>query len=348
MLFYPCTVMKRIVLFILKYVVGFGIALFLLWWSLHSITTADIADIKAALLRARFWLLVPTFIVLLTSHWFRALRWKQLIVPLGYTPSNLHLLCGLLVGYLANLMIPRAGEVLRCTSVAKATRIPTEKLIGTLVAERAFDIICLGLIATTTIVMEYRYVESYFIELYTDATYSIVHGGSHRWWWLLGLSLVVIAIAVIYRKLKKNQKTAHFIKSVLKGLAEGLRSIKLVKNKPLFLLNTVLIWGCYIFSTWIGCWALEETAHLPVSTALTMLIFGTVGIIIAPGGLGAYPLAIEKTLGFYGINENIGRASGWILWIAQFIFTIVTGTIAWFIIYHYKNSISEERSTHPA
>jgi len=340
--------MKRIALYILKYVVGFGIALFLLWWSLHSITSEDIADIKAALSHARFWLLAPVTLVLLASHWFRAMRWKQLITPLGYQPSNIYLISGILLGYLANQLIPRAGEVLRCTSVSKATKIPAEKLIGTLVAERAFDIICLLLVTTITLLMEYRYIESYFIELYGAAVTGIVQGGSGRWWWLLGITLVIITTIIVIRKLKHNSKTAHFLKSVLKGITEGLRSIRLVRNKSLFLLNTLLIWGCYIFSTWIGCWALQETAHLPLPTALTMLIFGTVGIIVAPGGLGAYPLAIEKTLSFYGISENIGRASGWVLWIAQFIFTVVTGTIAWFIIYHYKNSSIEERSTHPA
>jgi uncharacterized protein (TIRG00374 family) len=340
--------MKRIALYILKYVVGFGIALFLLWWSLHSITADDIADIKAALSRARFWLLAPVTLVLLASHWFRAMRWKQLINSLGYRPSNIYLLSGILLGYLANQLIPRAGEVLRCTAVAKATKIPTEKLIGTLVAERAFDIICLLLVTTITLLMEYSYIESYFVELYGAAATSLVQGGSARWWWLLGITAVIVAAVIIIRRLKHSSKTAHFLKSVLSGITEGLRSIRQVRNKPLFLLNTLLIWGCYIFSTWIGCWALQETAHLPLPTALTMLIFGTVGIIVAPGGLGAYPLAIEKTLSFYGISENIGRASGWILWIAQFIFTVVTGTIAWFIIYHYKNSSIEERSTHPA
>lgn len=340
--------MKRIALYILKYLLGFGIAVLLVWWSVHSLTAGDISDIKAALLRARFWLLIPVSAVLLTSHWFRALRWKQLIVPLGYSPSTVQLLWGLLVGYIGNQLIPRAGEILRCTTVAKATRIPAEKLIGTLVAERAFDILCLTLIATGTIIMEYPYMEEYFLELYDKATSSIMHGGAERWWWLLGITVFISLLVFAYRQLKRNRKTAHFVTSVMRGLADGLRSIKKVENKPRFLLNTLLIWSCYILSTWIGCWALAETEHLPVTTALTMLIFGTLGIIITPGGLGAYPIIIQKTLSLYGLSDNIGRASGWILWTAQFIFTVITGTIAWIMIHHIKQKISEKRSTYTA
>ncbi|BAV05217.1 hypothetical protein SAMN05421788_105327 [Filimonas lacunae] len=340
--------MKRITLYIIKYLVGFGIALFFVWWSVHSLTAADTADIKAALLKARFWLLLPVFAVLIASHWFRARRWKQLIQPLGYTPTTAQLLCGLLIGYIANQLIPRAGEIIRCTSVAKAAQIPTEKLIGTLVAERAFDILCLAIITTATVLLEYQHMETYFIELYNRAGHSIVNGGNGRWWWLLGIAIVILSLVWVWRRVKHHHKTAHLVKSVMKGLAEGLRSIQRLENKPLFLLNTLLIWTCYIFSTWIGCWALQETAHLPVTTALAMLIFGSLGIMVTPGGLGAYPIIIQKTLSFYGLSENIGRASGWILWTAQFIFTMVTGTIAWIMIHHLKQRMNEKRSTHPA
>jgi hypothetical protein len=77
-----------------------------------------------------------------------------------------------------------------------------------------------------------------------------------------------------------------------------------------------------------------------------MLVFGTFGIIIAPGGLGAYPIAIQKTLNLYGINDTIGLATGWILWIAQFIFTIIFGTLGYILIYRIKPVSHEEHIVH--
>ena len=339
--------MKKIVLYILKYLVGFGIAALLIWWSVHKLTPKDISDIKAALLRARFWLLIPVAIVLLLSHWFRALRWKQLIMPMGHAPSTVRLLCGLLIGYIGNQLVPRAGEILRCTSIAQTEKIPAEKLIGTMVAERAFDMLCLALITLGTVIMEYQYMQSYVTEIYTTLRTNLLTGGAKRWWLLLIAVALITGLVILYKR-SSNHKAGKFIRSVMKGLLEGLSSIRIVQNKPLFILNPVLIWRCYGLSTWLGCFALEETGRLPLSTAVTMLVFGTFGIIVAPGGLGAYPIAIQKTLGFYGIGENIGLASGWILWLAQFIFTMISGTIAWFVIQSLNKSVGEKRSTHPA
>lgn len=339
--------MKRFVANILKYLIGFGIAAVLIWWSLHKLSSKDLLDIKQALFRARFWLLLPVFAILLLSHWFRAIRWKQLIAPMGYNPPVLDLVCGILIGYIANQLIPRAGEIVRCTAVAKVNKIPPEKIIGTMVAERAFDVICLALITTGTFFMEYRYIESYFSEILHGIKQGLLHGGSKRWW-ILGSIILVIALLVWIAKRAQSHKWGRFLATVARGLWEGLMSIKKVENKPLFLLNTLFIWSCYIMATWLGCFALEETSHLTISTSVAMLVFGTFGIIVAPGGLGAYPIAIQKTLGFYGLDENIGLATGWILWLAQFLFTIIFGLAAYLLLNYIKRPMHEKHNVHTA
>ncbi len=339
--------MKRFVANILKYLIGFGIAVVLIWWSLHNLSSKDIMDIKAALLRARFWLLLPVFVILLLSHWFRAMRWKQLINPMGYHPSILDLVCGILIGYIANQLVPRAGEIVRCTTVAKANKIPPEKIIGTIVAERAFDVICLALITLGTFFMEYRYIQSYFTDILQSLRNGLLHGGSRRWWILGGIVLVIVLLVWITKR-AQSHKWGRFMATVAKGLWEGLMSIKRVENKWLFLVNTLFIWCCYILATWLGCFALEETSHLAISTGVAMLVFGTFGIIIAPGGLGAYPIAIQKTLGLYGMDDTIGLAAGWILWLAQFLFTIIFGLAAYLLLNYIKRPVHEKHNIHTA
>lgn len=339
--------MRRAFLYFLKYVVGFGIAGLLIWLSLGKLSDKDLTDIKEALLRARFWLLLPVFVILFGSHWFRARRWQQLITPLGYRPTVSQLLCSLFIGYLGNQVIPRAGEIIRCTTVARTSRVPAEKVIGTMVAERAFDVICLALITGATLLIEYRYIESYMNDIFSAISSGFASGGPRRWF-TIGISALLIAILVWIVKKGKRSKQGQFLARVGKGLWEGLSSIKKVENKPLFLLNTLLIWTCYILSTWLGCFALQETEHLSVTTAIAMLVFGTFGIIVAPGGLGAYPLAIQKTLELYGLNSNIGLAAGWILWIAQFAFTIVFGLGAYILINYLKQPSHEKQSVHTA
>ena len=45
-------------------------------------------------------------------------------------------------GYFANTFIPRAGEILRCTLLCRYEKIPVNKLIGTILVERVFDLFC--------------------------------------------------------------------------------------------------------------------------------------------------------------------------------------------------------------
>jgi uncharacterized protein (TIRG00374 family) len=336
--------MKRIITIVIKYVLAFSIAIFLLWWSLSDLTDEKINEIKESLKHARYWMLLPTFLVLLVSHFFRALRWKQLIAPMGYDPSPFYLVCGILIGYIGNQLIPRAGEVLRCTSISKNTKVPAEKLIGTIVAERAFDICCLLALTIGIFYHEWDYISTYAHEI-KDAIQHGIAAKKGKGWIAFGVVVFIGLIVWLYRRYKTH-KVGGFLVKVFKGLAQGLTSIKNVKNKFLFVFYTVCIWACYAAATYLGCLALEETAHVSLFTALAMLVFGTFGIIVAPGGLGAYPLAIQKTLVLYGITETIGLASGWILWIAQFAFTIIFGTIAWLAVNFAKKKADEERIVH--
>lgn len=327
--------MKKLLLTIVKYILAFSIAIILLWWSLHNLTQQDKVDIKNALFQANYLILIPVCILLFVSHILRALRWKQLIRALNHHPPISYLICGVLLGYAANLFIPRAGEIARCTAISKQTHIPAEKLVGTIVAERAFDFICLILITAATVIIDYTYIKAYAIEISNAIQSGLQQGGSARW---VTLSIIITFIAIIIWLVYKfrTHKWAAFLNRMGKGLWQGLISIKKVDNKPLFFLSTAGIWICYILCTWMSCLALTATNNLGIDTALAMLVFGTFGIIVAPGGLGAYPIAIQKVLLLYGINGSIGLACGWLSWLTQFFFTLIAGTIAYIALKFLK------------
>lgn len=322
---------RTILLTILKYILAFGIAIVLLWWSFSSLTDKDIADIKDVLRRADYLMVLPVVAVLTLSHIFRALRWQQLILPLGYHAPAFQLFCGIMIGYVANQFIPRAGEIMRCTSISRYNKIPAEKLVGTIVAERAFDMVSLIVITLVTVFLQYNRISSYVHEIGSGIQNAFTSGATGTLIKIAVLLLVVVLGVWLYRKFREHRFAAFFMR-VAKGVWHGLISIKDVKNKPLFLIYTILVWICYVFATWMGCLALKETAHLDIDAGLAMLVFGTFGIIVAPGGLGAYPIAIQKTLSFYHIPETIGLASGWLLWLAQFVFNTIIGVLAWFAL----------------
>src|SRR5690349_1736608 len=107
--------MNKRLLTILQYIFFLSLGIFLVWWSLRDLSKQDVSDIKFALHRARYWLIIPVFTILFLSHLTRALRWKLLIEPLGYSPSTANAFFAVMIGYLANQAFPRLGEVLKCT-----------------------------------------------------------------------------------------------------------------------------------------------------------------------------------------------------------------------------------------
>jgi hypothetical protein len=94
----------------------------------------------------------------------------------------------------------------------------------------------------------------------------------------------------------------------------------------------------YLASTTVGIYALQETAHLGIGGGLTTLAVGSVGMVLTPGGIGAYPLLVAKLMGLYGLNEDtIGNALGWLLWSVQTIIIIGGGVIfSGLFSYHNK------------
>src|SRR5687768_13611784 len=135
--------MNKKILSLLQYLFFLGLGIFLVWWSLGTISDDDWVKIKESLRNANYWYLLPVVLALLASHFSRAMRWKILMEPVVYKTRIGNTYMAVLIGYLANLAVPRLGEILKCTILARYEKVPADKLVGTIVAERAFDMICL-------------------------------------------------------------------------------------------------------------------------------------------------------------------------------------------------------------
>ena len=152
--------MKRTLLTALQYLFFAALAAFFVWLSLKGMDSKKWTQLKDALDRANYWLLIPVLGLLLLSHWLRALRWRQLIQPLGYDPSRINCFLGVMIGYFVNLGAPRLGEVIKCTILARYEKVSADKLVGTIVAERAFDVVCLALVFGLTLVFQYDIIHT--------------------------------------------------------------------------------------------------------------------------------------------------------------------------------------------
>ncbi len=310
-----------------------GLAIFLVWWSIGKISTDEWQQMKAALRRTNYWLLAPVAVALLASHYSRAMRWKILMEPLGYHPRNTNTYFAVLIGYFANLLVPRLGEVLKCTLLARYEKIPADKLIGTIVAERAFDLICLVLVFAITIFSQIDIIGAFTIGLFKNMISGADAAPDYRRLALL-LTVLLLLLAAgrfLFRKFAQHTVLLK-IKKVLHGIWEGLTSVRHVKKKGWFFFHSVLIWFLYLASIRLGFYAMQDTQSFGWLPSFSVLSLGSVGMIVTQGGIGAYPILVQETLALYGLDPNIGRAFGWLLWLAQSVLIVVAGGLAFLLL----------------
>lgn len=292
----------------------------IVWYMLTHMSAADRQEMLAAIEQTNVLWLIPFFFLYVFSHWARAKRWMLMLDPAGIHPKTSNTVLAVLVGYLVNLIPPRAGEVAKCTILARYEKMPADKMIGTIVAERGFDVICLvGIVAFGI------YWQGDALDTYLTAELQGHTPSSGKLMLIAAIIIAVVALLVLLYKKNKHSKLGRFIG----GLRDGFVSIFQVKKKGLFLVYTVLIWGAYLAELVFGFLALPATANLGFGAAFMCLIFGSVAIVAAPGGLGLYPFLIGKLLHFgYGVPLPAANAFGWVSWAALTVATVIAGVVS--------------------
>ncbi len=322
-----------------KFLLFFALGMFLLWLTTRTFGEREIQELKKLIKNADITVVAVSTFILLFSHYIRALRWKMMIQPLGINPKSSNVFFAVLAGYFFNLLFPRLGEVMKCTFLSKYEKVPVDKLIGTMVAERLVDLICLIMVIIATILTQIERVGNYAGELGNMLREKLNLTPTS---WGIGIMLLLLVIYLMVKlfKASKNHPGLFKLKELIKGVIEGLLTIRKVNHFPLYILYTVSIWGCYLASIRIGFYGMEALQLLGWVPSLSILTFGSFAMIATQGGIGAYQLAVQKTLLLYDINEVTGLAFGWLLWLVQTLILFIVGPISVLLLFilNKKNS----------
>lgn len=153
----------------------------------------------------------------------------------------------------------------------------------------------------------------------------------------LGLKLFIVAIAIvciyfIFRWLflhLEEKKVIAKLKTLWESLKEGVGTILHLEKKRSFLIYTFLIWAMYLLQIYLGFRTIEATSELGLGPALSVLTLSTVAMIVSPGGLGAFPVAIQQVLLLYHINDI---SFGWLVWGANTAIVLAAGSISFILM----------------
>lgn len=319
--------MKKKVFTVLKVIVFLGIGVFFIWFFVKDLSSEEKKGIFRSFREANYLWLFLSLLVALLSHLFRTLRWQMLLNTIGYRPRFKNTFLSLMIGYFANLALPRLGEVSRCGILNNYEKIPFEKSFGTVVGERAFDLLSFVVLFFLNLLFQYRVISGYVDANITgplNQKFSNL-GDGFLIWIMAACCLLIVLFFIFFHKRLKKIRIYQKILNVMKGFWEGLKSLARVRKPGLFLLYTILIWGCYYLMSYLCFFSLAETSHASPAAAMSVLVLGTIGIMVVQGGIGIYPVIVAETLTVYGIASVTGFALGWLIWGTQTFIIILAG-----------------------
>jgi uncharacterized protein (TIRG00374 family) len=312
---------------------GLGIAVIIWFW--NAMSEEDKKQTIDAFRRANyFWVILAPLIGFL-ANFFRTQRWRLLLRPLSFNPNYANTFHAVMLMYFFNLFVPRLGEIMRCTILAKYEDVPVEKSLGTMVTERIVDVICLGIVFL--LVLLFLGNENYTIlkQNFNSATAGF---GNNMLMSVLKYAIPAIIIlgailfSILYIQKNGLDKLQLLIKSKIKSLLISVISVKDIKEKPQFIILTVLMWLSYLLMFYVNYMALPETKDLPFFSALVCLLFGSFAVILTPGGIGVFPIVIQLVLVTFKVNPSIALAIGMIAWTVQTLGVLLGGMISLILI----------------
>jgi len=289
------------------------------------------AEIKQANL---CWVFISATCVFIANI-LRALRWRMLYQSINYNVGFWSTFHALIIGYLANLALPRFGEIARCSVLLRTNKIPLSSSIGTVVTERLLDVAVLLLMGVLILLFQYNLV---FDFLYQNIYLSLLDRLQTINFYVLAAICFAMIIGgffiISFLKSKINKK---FLRIFI-GLKQGINSVTKVKSKTLFTFYTVGIWIFYFLSMYTCFFSIPSTQSLGFSAAFTALVFSSFAMV-APvqGGIGIFHWMVAKALVLYSIPFNEGLTYATIIHSAQVLITLLLGTISLITVLTKKN-----------
>ena len=302
-----------------KILLPISVGIFCIYFSFRNIVFSDFTQY---FLQINYLWVAIGIILGALSHISRSYRWKFLINPLGYKLGFINSVLAVFSAYLINYTIPRAGDLARATMISKYEKIPLEKTLGTIVAERAVDVICIIVIICIGLIIEFQKISEELINLTQNTEISTI---------LIYIVAIFLLLFISNRVLKKS-KYYKSLSNFFFGIIEGLTLIFKMKNRNLFIFHSIFIWLMYILMFWATSKAFVDLQEVTFFQLMISFTLAALSIMFSNGGIGIYPLAVEESLGWYGIQSTRGLAFGWVSWLSQTMMVVFFGGLSLFVL----------------
>lgn len=276
----------------------------------------------------------------ITAQAFRGWRWRQTLDPLGEYPRRNTCVNAVYTSYAASLVVPRIGEFTRCGVLRQYDGTSFAKALGTVVTDRAMDMVVVLLLAAVAIAFRIRVFGHFFDETGTSID-SILQGFSVAGY-MVTIACALIALIFVHFLLKKLS-VYDKVKATARGVWEGVISLRHLDNVPLYVLLTAGIWVSYILHFYLTFFCFDFTADLGLSCAVVTFVVGSIAVIVpTPNGAGPWHFAVKTMLILYGVAEEKALYFVLIVHTIQTVLVILLGIYGWIALAFTKQKIQYE------
>ena len=264
----------------------------------------------------------------------RGMRWKLVLDSMGYRSTSWRTSYAIGIGYLINMVFPRAGEVARATALRRSDKIPVDVLLGTIIVERLIDLIIVSILLGLTLILTYPELQKLLAS--TQGSQPAANEGGIPWLWI-ALALGLLAAWLLRKRFFKTS-LGQRVQSFLRGLSQGFTSIVRLDKPWAYLGHTVFIWASYFMMIYVCFFAMPATENIQIDQSLFVMMAASMGIVVpVPGGVGAYHYLVAKALEVLSVPYPEGLAFATLVHASQTIMLMSTGVIGFIGLSRFKN-----------
>lgn len=264
----------------------------------------------------------------------RGMRWKLVLDSMGYRSTSWRTSYAIGIGYLINMVFPRAGEVARATALRRSDKIPVDVLLGTIIVERLIDLIIVSILLGITLILTYPELQKLLAS--TQGSESAANEGGIPWLWI-ALALGLLAAWLLRKRFFKTS-LGQRVQSFLRGLSQGFTSIVRLDKPWTYLGHTVFIWASYFVMIYVCFFAMPATESIQIDQSLFVMMAASLGIVVpVPGGVGAYHYLVAKALEVLAVPYPEGLAFATLVHASQTLMLMATGVIGFIGLSRFKN-----------
>ena len=258
---------------------------------------------------------------------FRAWRWRMALKPLGEQPRARVCADAIFLSYASSLVVPRIGEVARCGTLKKYDGVSFSKSLGTVLTERLVDSVMVILL-TAVAVLSQLPVLLQFLRT-TGMSLDQVLGRFTGTGYVV-TALCAVAVLGFGYYLFKNLSFFSKSREIARNIWTGIRSLRDVKNLPLYLFYSLGIWVGYYLHFYIAFFCFDFTCGINPVAAFLIFCVGTFAVLVpTPNGAGPWHFAVKTMLILYGVAEPQAILFALVVHTIQTMEVVLLGAYGW-------------------